>query len=150
MRVRWLFILAAGLLVAADSTDEAAQKELKKLKGTWVMVSGEVDGKAVADEHVKKSKITWDGGKVTLITPHQSDKPIEGTTRLDPTKTPKEMDFTRSVGPSAKTTMHAIYEFDGDDKYRICFDPSGTARPKEFATKEGTGHVLHVWKRQKD
>jgi uncharacterized protein (TIGR03067 family) len=150
MRMRLLLVVAAGLLVAADTKDDAAKKELQKFKGTWVMVSGEVDGKPVPDEHVKKSKITWDGDKVTLFTPHQSDKPIEAKTTVDPSKSPKEMDWTRSVGPNAQVTMHAIYEFDGEDKYKICFDPSGKERPREFATKTGTGHMLHVWKRQKE
>lgn len=30
--------------------------------------------------------------------------------------------------------MTAIYEFDGPDKYKVCFDPAGPAVPKKFAT----------------
>src|SRR5262249_7700440 len=128
----------------------AVQKDLKKLKGTWTLVSGQVDGKPVSEENVKKSKITRDGEKASLVTPHVSDKPIKATIKVDPTRTPKEMDFTRSEGPNANTPILAIYEFDGEDKYRICYDPSGKSRPKEFVSKEGTGFILHVWKRQKD
>ncbi len=141
-------LLAAGLLLAADK-DEDAKKDLKKLEGTWVMVSGEKDGEKVADENVKASKITWKGAEATIETPHQSKEPFKATTTLDPTKKPKEMDWVRSTGPDAGKPMHAIYEFIDEDTYRVCFAPAGKDRPKEFATKAGTGHMLHVWKRMK-
>ncbi|MBM3300848.1 MAG: hypothetical protein FJY85_12950, partial [Deltaproteobacteria bacterium] len=51
---------------AAALEGEGAQKDLDKLQGTWVMVSGEWDGKKVPDEHAAKSKITWEGDTVTL------------------------------------------------------------------------------------
>jgi uncharacterized protein (TIGR03067 family) len=148
MRKRLLLVLAVGLLAAADEKED--QKELKKFQGTWVMVSGEIDGKKVAEEHVKKSKLVYEGEKIAVHTPHQSDKPIEATLKkLDPSKKPKEMHWVRKNGPGAGTTMMAIYEFLDDDQYRICFDPSGKGVPKEFAAKEGTGYILHVWKREK-
>jgi hypothetical protein len=34
--------------------------------------------------------------------------------------------------------------------YRVCFAPPGKPRPREFATKPGSSHTLHVWKRVKD
>src|SRR6516165_8879269 len=43
--------------------DDQSGKEKKKFAGTWALTSGEVDGKAVADEHVKASKLTVDGDK---------------------------------------------------------------------------------------
>ena len=46
--------------------------------------------------------------------------------------------------------MHAIYEFVGEDRYRICFAPPGKYRPTGFATRPGSGHLLHVWKRAGD
>ena len=114
------------------------------------MVSAEVDGKKVADEHVKQSKINFSDNKVTLNTPHQSKETMTGTiTEFDPTKTPKVMHWVRDNGPNAGTTIIAVYEFDGDDQYRTCFDPSGKEPPREFFTKEGTGHICHTWKRAK-
>ena len=145
-----LLISFAGLATAADTLGDDAKAELKKLQGTWELVSGEVDGKKVADEDAKQSKITWNGNKVSLVTPHQSKEKILGTiTKIDLTKNSKEMHWVRSNGPKAGTTMVAIYEFEGGDQYKICFDPSGKSSPKEFATKEGTGHIRHTWKRVK-
>jgi uncharacterized protein (TIGR03067 family) len=151
MRLRGLLALAVVVLVAADAKDDDAKKELKKLEGKWVMVSGEMDGKKVLDEHVKKSKITYTGATVAVETPHQSSETIKATIKkVDTTKTPHEMHWARDNGPGAGKTMMAIYEWMGPDQYRICFDPSGKEVPKEFKTKEGSGHILHVWKRVKD
>src|SRR5947209_4655217 len=101
-----LLTAAAGLLVAADVKDDRSQKELKKLAGTWALESGEMDGKALPEEHVKKSKITWTKDRVTLETPHQSKEPIKATiTRIDPTKSPPEMEFSRPAGPGAGKTI---------------------------------------------
>ncbi len=144
-----VLITAATLLVAADSRDDAAKKDLQKLQGSWRLTSGEKDGKKLADEDVKKSHITWKGQSATLETPHQSSKKITATVTLDPTKSPRHMDWTRKAGPNAGKPMHAIYEFTGPDEYRVCFDPSGKERPKEFRTKSGSGHIMHVWKRVK-
>jgi len=145
-----LLISFAGLATAADTLGDDAKAELKKFQGTWVLISGEVDGKKVADEHAKQSKITWDGHKISLVTPHQSEETILAmVTKMDLTKNPKEIHWVPSNGPSAGTTMIAIYEFDDGDQYKISFDPSGKGSPKEFSTKEGTGHVRHIWKRVK-
>jgi uncharacterized protein (TIGR03067 family) len=139
--------VVSGLAVAEDAKRE---KEKKKFAGTWTMASGEVDGKAVADEHVKQSKITFTEDTVTVVTPHQSKEPIKAKVkRLDPSKKPAEMDWVRDSGPGAGKAMMAIYEWIDDDSYRVCFDPAGKERPREFKTKEGSGHIMHVWKRAK-
>jgi uncharacterized protein (TIGR03067 family) len=148
MRSATLLAALAAALVAAE--DDGAKKELKKFEGTWVMVSGEKEGKKVAPEHVKKSKITWKGPEVHVLTPHQSRAPIKGTCTVDPSKRPRHMDWVRSEGPHKGETMPAIYEFISEDSYRVCFAPPGKPRPREFATKPGSGHTLHVWKRVKD
>jgi len=149
--MRHLLLLATvGLLVAADAKDDMTKKELDKFQGTWVLVSGEKDGQKIADDDVKKSKLTWKGKECAVETPHQSKETIKATAKLDPSKSPKEMDWERSAGPGVGKPMQAIYEFTGDDQYRICFAPAGKDRPKEFATKAGSGHILHVWKRVKE
>lgn len=140
-------LLTVGLLAAAD--DDSA-KELKRLDGVWIMIAGEKDGQKLPEENIKQSKITWKGKDVTVETPHQSKEPIKATMlKIDPTKKPREMDWTRANGPDAGKPMLAIYEFLGDDEYRIIFAPAGKDRPKEFSTKAGSGHMMHTWKRMK-
>jgi uncharacterized protein (TIGR03067 family) len=145
-----LLAVVAGLLVGADAKDDKAKAELKKFEGNWVMASGERDGQKLPDEHVRKSRITWKGKEVAVDTPHQSKETIKATVTVNPAGEPKEMDFVRSAGPGAGKPMRGIYEFTGDDEYRICFAPAGKPRPKEFRTEAGSGHMLHVWKRAKE
>jgi len=145
-----LLLGAGGAVMAADPPEDEVKAELQKFQGTWVLVAGEMDGKKVAEEHVKASKITFDGNKVMVDTPHQSHETIVATImKLDPTKTPKEMHWLRTTGPNAGTTMIAIYEFEGADQYKIRFDPVGKTVPKEFGPTEGTGHIWHTWRRVK-
>ena len=44
MKLHVLFVLAVGLLIAANSSGGDAKTDLKKLEGTWSMVSGEAKG----------------------------------------------------------------------------------------------------------
>jgi uncharacterized protein (TIGR03067 family) len=134
----------------ATFTDTPSDNELAKFQGTWVMVSGEKDGAKIADDLVKKSKIVWNGKKADLDSAHQSKEKIKLTVALDVTKKPKQMDWVRDTGPETGKTMYAIYEWIDPDQYRICFAPAGKDRPKEFATKPGSGFYLHVWKRVKE
>ncbi len=140
--------LVAVAAPPAFSGGKNEERELKKLAGAWALASGEVDGKPVADEHAKASRITFDGDKVTLLTPHQSEKPIKARlTRVGPSRQPAEMDWARDSGPGAGKTLRAIYKWVDEDAYRICFDPSAKARPKAFKSDAGTGYILHIWKR---
>lgn len=148
--VAFLLLWATGSSFAAEVGGADTQNELQKLQGTWVMVTGEQDGKKVLDEHVSKSKITYDGNKISLVTPHQSEEIIVAEiVKLDPTKKPKEMHFIRKNGPSAGKTLVGIFEFEGDDQYQFALDPTGALVLTEFAAKDGTGHVRHTWKRVK-
>ena len=60
IRIATVFSILCSIdhTLAAD-IGEAAEKELQKFQGAWVMVSGERDGKKVADQDVKQSKIVY-------------------------------------------------------------------------------------------
>ena len=149
MRFTLLLATTTSLLIAADAKEDEAKKELRKFQGTWVLVSGEKDAEKIKDEHVKQSKITWERHRATLLTPHQSKETIRADITLDPSKNPKQMDWIRVTEPGKGKRMLAIYEFIDEDQYRICYAPPGKERPKDFSTKAGSGHILHVWKRVK-
>lgn len=136
---------------AADPAKGAVNSaELKKFQGSWVMVGAEMDGKKVNEKHVKNSQVTFSGDKVEVTTPHQhKDKIVSTITKLDPSKKPSEMQWVRSTEPNKGKIMTAIYEFEGPDQYKISFDPAVKETPKKFATKPGSGHIWHTWKRVK-
>ncbi len=137
-------------LAAAQVAGPGAEAELQRLQGTWVLISAEMNGKTVHDTHVKQTISTFIGDKFEIIAPHQHKEKILATiTKLDLTKNPREMHWVRTTGPNAGITMIAIYEFEGPDQYKTCFDPAGVEVPNKFGTKEGSGHIWHTWKRVK-
>jgi uncharacterized protein (TIGR03067 family) len=145
---RTLFVLiAAVLLIAADDKkDEAIKKDLEKLQGDWSMASSERNGQKLPDEAAKEYTRTIKDGHVTVFASGKAV--VEATIKIDPTKKPKTMDVTYTSGDYKDKTMLGIYEFDGDT-CKVCFAPIDKERPTEFAAKEGTDHVVTVWKREK-
>lgn len=84
MKLHTLMVLTVGFLIAADAPkDEAAKKELKKLEGTYVMVSGEEKGEKLPEQAIKNGRMTIAGDKHTVKV---GDETIIGTHKLDPTK----------------------------------------------------------------
>ena len=151
----WVAILAGLVLSAcaagtAETKGKALDPEFQKFQGTWLLVAAEMDGKPVADEHVKQSRITFVGDKVELLVPHQHKEVIVATQLgHDVTKTPHEMQWVRAKGPYAGAVTTAIYEFEGPDQFKVCLDPSGKTTPSKFGTDAGSGHVWQTWRRVK-
>src|SRR5438105_10808191 len=122
----WLVL--AAYPTSADEKRADAERELKKLEGTWVMVSGERDGKVLAADVVKKARLVIQGNRHTVKV---GEDTIVGTHKLDPSKTPKNIDATDTEGPFKGQTTKGIYEVT-DDTFRVCFAPPDKERPKEF------------------
>jgi uncharacterized protein (TIGR03067 family) len=136
-----LVLLSVGLPIAADArNDDAAKKELKNLSGSYVMVSGEAGAEKLPQERIKEAKMTIEGEKYTASFGGDA---VTGTLKVDPTKTPKEIDATDSEGK----TILGIYKFD-KDQFTVCFASPDKGRPKEFSIKAGTGEFIHVWKKK--
>jgi uncharacterized protein (TIGR03067 family) len=153
MKTAFVLILSCGLLMAADgsSKDDPVKGELARLRGTWLTVSLINDGKTlVSDKDPPKdgpvTKLVYDGDRWTVKV---GDKTVAtGILKVDPTKSPKEIDVMDESGKKNDKTKLAIYELDGDT-YRFCIAPAGQPRPTEFASKAGSGHSLGVSKREK-
>jgi uncharacterized protein (TIGR03067 family) len=140
MRAHAWFVLVAGLLLAADAKDD-----LKKLEGTWTMVSGEKDGKKFSADVVKGAKLVFKGDTHDVKV---GDDIFKGTHKLDPSKKPAAIDAMDTEGAFKGKTTLGIYDLEGDT-FKVCFSAPGKDRPKEFSTTAGTGHILHVWKKEK-
>jgi uncharacterized protein (TIGR03067 family) len=69
---------------------------------------------------------------------------------LDPTKTPKAIDFEITSGTYKGVVYLGIYELDGDT-LRICFAmPDRPVRPTEFTAGKGSVRALSELKREKN
>ena len=138
-----LIVLTAALLVTAE---DAAKADLDRLQGTWQMVEMEAEGEAVPAEEIKTRTAVYEGNRLKLC---QGDTVRRrGIITLNPGRKPKAMNTWDQDGPYEDQTVPGIYELDGDT-LKVCFARPGQERPKAFTTKEGTGVLVCVYKRQK-
>jgi uncharacterized protein (TIGR03067 family) len=141
---RLLATVALALGLSATAADD--KDELAKFTGTWNGVSVVTDGTESPKAEAEGHRLVVAGEKYTLTAGGQE---IEGTHKLDPTKTPKEIEAVRTKGPHKGEKMLGIYELT-DDLFRVCFAaPGKTERPKEFKSTPGSGHRVLVFKRAK-
>jgi uncharacterized protein (TIGR03067 family) len=137
-----LLSLAVVLTAAGLGTGDDAEKDLKKLTGTWEEVSHTADGKAKTADEVKGRTVVIDAsGKWEAF--QDGTSLLKGSVKLDPAKKPKAADWTIE---GSDMVAQGIYEVDGDT-WKHCF--SLTARPTEFGSKEGSGVYYIVLKRVK-
>jgi uncharacterized protein (TIGR03067 family) len=142
--IRCITLVAIFGLIGAAPQD-AAKDDLKKMDGTWTLVSGEEEGQKLSDSTLKTAKAVIKGDKHDVKV---GDKTYVGTHKVDPSKKPKTIDAMDTEGTNKGKTSLGIYELK-DDEFKVCFAPPGKERPKEFTTKAGSGNILHVWKREK-
>jgi uncharacterized protein (TIGR03067 family) len=142
-----LALPAVALLVAADGPKAAdVTKELKKLAGTWTLVSEVADGEERDADYLKKIKwiINEDGTWKVL---EDGKVRYRGKLTVDPAKKPKTIDSTLA-GEEEGTVVRSIYELK-EDSLKHCF-AVGEDRPKAFESKSGSGHTNSVFKRVKE
>jgi uncharacterized protein (TIGR03067 family) len=144
-----LVLASVGFLAAADDAkQEAIKKERKKYEGTWRVTSLEINGNQSSEEDAKKITVVnkldgvWilqvDGGKIT-----------EGTSEIDPTKSPKTIEFMETEGENKGKPVMGIYEL-GEDTRKLCYSGLGKEPPTEFSAPAGSGRTLVVFKREKN
>jgi uncharacterized protein (TIGR03067 family) len=136
--------IALAIKVAVSVADkDTAKAEMKKLEGTWQLLSAVKDGKETPAEVVKEIRVVIKGDKHTVYFGDEvAAKEISFA--VDPTKDPKTTVDTLPDGKEIK----GIYKLDGDT-LTSCVAEAGKDRPSEFASKPGSGHTLRVFKRVK-
>ena len=136
------------ILTAADSMDQLIEKDYERLSGTWILTSGVVDGRPVAEEVRNKTKLVTMRDKFTLSTGAQTGTSEDGTFTIDPTKSPKTVDSVQGSGPDKGKTLLGVYEIIDDNHKRACWAPAGKPRPTDFTSTPGSGYILQVWERE--
>ncbi len=140
MRWQFLLVAAAGCLLAADvPKDEAVKKEQTQLQGTWIVVSAERGGKALAE--LKDSRVKVEGDRLTITVANKS-KEESARFKLDPTTKPRQIDILEG-----KTAALGIYALEGDT-VTICWT-KGKDRPTALSTRDQPTWMLVVCKRAK-
>ena len=147
-------IASFGLLVTALGADDKDDKaaEVKKLQGTWKIVSGEFSGKPLTPPQLGIDTIVVAGGKMTLKL-GEREVAVYGFDVM-PDKKPKQMVWTKEEGDK-KGAHPLIYELDGT-KLKLCFPMLGKKAPAEapkapesFDTKDKPLGLLAAEKKDK-
>jgi uncharacterized protein (TIGR03067 family) len=134
--------LSVVLSLTGFAFADDAEKDLKKLVGTWQTVSHTADGKETPADMNKGSTVIIDAsGKWQAL--KDGTVVLKGTVKLDPSKSPKAADWSVD---DTDIVAKGIYEVDGDN-WKHCF--SLTERPKAFESKDGSGATNVVLKRIK-
>ena len=140
----FLIALTAVAISLARAEDNAATKDLARLQGEWSLVSGTADGFPIPDTMVQNSKRVCKGDELTAIVGGQLI--MKARITLDPSKTPKSIDYDVFEGPNKGKKQLGIYELDGDT-LKSCFGAPGAERPTDFTSKAGQKRTSTVWKR---
>jgi uncharacterized protein (TIGR03067 family) len=132
------------LLAQDTKSKEGAPDYLKRLQGGWKLVSAESEGSktpAIGRWVFKDSEVRGGYTEAEL-------KPI-GTVKLDPSQTPKQLDFIGGEGPETGRVMRGIFKIE-QDRLIICLGPKGsTNRPSAFEAPSDSGWVVLTLERTK-
>jgi uncharacterized protein (TIGR03067 family) len=144
-----LVLLPAVWLLAAAAGDDAAKKEIEKLRGKWTAQSIEFDGKPLPADGARKFRFVFKGDEATVEDNAEIQKEYARITfKLDPSTTPRCVDMTVGEGVQKGVTIEGIYELK-EDEFKICCKLAARERPSEFSAPAGSGRVLVVLRREK-
>jgi uncharacterized protein (TIGR03067 family) len=135
--------VAVGYVQAAAAEDKKPDKD--RLQGEWKVVSIKLGGQ----DHPNKDQV---GDTMTFKGDNMALDPFKATFKLDPSKDPKQVDFTIEEGPNegekGKVCL-AIYKIDGDKLTIHSAHPGGDERPTGFESKEGQTSMVFTLERVK-
>jgi uncharacterized protein (TIGR03067 family) len=135
----------------ADASDPVAE-EIKRLQGQWQAVEQQTKGekRLKDDPSVRDLQFAIEGEELVVRHVSREGAGRRKTIKLDPSKSPKEIDLTSHDGVESGQTAAAIYKLEGD-RLTICLpywtnDP--TTRPREFRADDDV-LMLYVLERVK-
>jgi len=139
--------LAAVAVSPAWAEDhETVKKDLARLQGEWLMVSGSADGQAMPDTMRTTSKRVCKGDETTVTVGGQLM--LKAKFKINPSLKPKTIDYEMIDGWTKGKKQLGIYELEGDT-VKFCFSAPEAERPADFMSKPGDRRTLSVWKREK-
>jgi len=140
-------ILFTATASAGDAKDEAVKRDRQRIQGTWRVTSLIINGDKAEDEDAMKITVV-NGDDGTWSVRSEGNEISKGTSTFGPTKKPKTIDFTPTEGGAKGDHFLGIYELKQNTR-RLCFAPSGRARPTEFSSTPENQHILVTFERVK-
>jgi uncharacterized protein (TIGR03067 family) len=141
-----LLALSICLFLAANAADDAVRKEVAALEGEWLMVSAERDGTPAPADIVRSAKRVSKGDETKVFVQGRLFARAKFT--VDPSKSPKTIDYAVAEGQFQGMMQLGIYELNGDS-VKYCFADPGKQRPTDFTTRGKSGYTVGIWKRDR-
>lgn len=135
MKTHLVAAAAAGLVLYAGAAFADAKSDLAALDGSWHLTSMAMDGKQAPPEAFGNFEfaVKGDGYRVS-----DAGRDVEtGTVKLDPSKTPGELDFDIATGNDKGKKQLGIYKIEGEAFTFVVAAPGAPGRPKEFKSEGG-------------
>jgi uncharacterized protein (TIGR03067 family) len=133
------------LFAAAFANAQENNDELEQMQGTWLVVSLTEEGKVVPAKEIEILEMIIAKDVFTVF--EKEKMVVQDRIKLDPTKKPKEIDFTHLVGDDKGKTEPGIYVFE-KDQLKICLNEKGKDRPTVFEGKETEAYSVIVLKKK--
>ena len=115
-------------------------EDLDLLQGSWAVTTLEVEGQKMPAAMLANAGTVIKGSRFTSM---GMGVVYEGTLKLDPSASPRQLDMEFDAGPEKGNTNRGIYKL-GGDTWKICLATRGTVRPSRFASKRGDGFALET------
>lgn len=143
-----LWSLCSASVAWSEEKDSSAA-EFEKLAGTYAFLSAERNGEGPPPEAVKDYKtvrVVIKGNSLKFTKQGKPDRSNE--IKIDPTKTPKQIDLTGTTNDGKKKrTILGIYSLEGK-VLKLCMEDPGKERPTDFITKGKRTVLLLVLERE--
>jgi len=120
-----------------------AGKGIEELQGKWRAVEMQTAGIAAPKDVLEKARLLIKDDEYIWLSGGPVD--VKSRIRLDPSKSPKEIDIAMLDGPGKGSTFPGIYELE-KGQLRICTSHTKD-RPTDFTTKRGELRELIVLER---
>lgn len=137
--------------------DPESQEEMRRLEGTWLLVSAIDQGTALPPERLKGSQMMIQASRLSLTVPGKDGKPalVTGVLRVDARSRPKRWDERERTAAQQRflpdEKRDGIYELNGDE-LRIAFPVAGiglpVVRPDSFEAGPRSGVIVLTYRRK--
>ncbi len=137
-----------GLSQGNDQKADFIRRDRAMIQGKWRVVLLVDDGKVSKPEDASKVFVV-NGNDGTWAMFADGKAIAKGPSTIDPTATPRTIDFHITEDNGKRVDFLGIYEL-GTSKRKLCFAPKDKGRPKAFEATKASGNILVEFEKMKD